>query len=201
MTRRYDSSRRKQAAADTRRRILAAALKLHWEGITEFAPLAQEAGCSLPTLRKHFPTKESLFRDCTRTFAESLAMPDLDAIARLATSTQRIEQGIAELCRIHEAMFGYAWFSGFARRDSPTLDAEMEAYESLADAVTNILAPPATGKGPALRGLLDYLTYRAFRLSGDLSAEQVRHHLIRLTRLLLEDTTPPSPNHERESPS
>ena len=198
MARKYDSSRRKQAAAETRRKILEAALKLHWEGITEFAPLAEEADCSLPTLRKYYPTKESLFRDCTRTFAESLDLPDLEAIAQLPHPEQRLEQGIAELCRIHEAMFGYAWHSGFARRDSPTLDAEMQAYEGLADAVTDLLAGPTPAKRPALRGLLDYLTYRAFRLSGDLSAEEVRLQLITLARLHLEDDARPSATNKKE---
>ena len=41
MTRRYDSSGRKRAAEQTRKRIVDAALRLHWEGITEFEPLAQ----------------------------------------------------------------------------------------------------------------------------------------------------------------
>ena len=41
MIRQYDSSRRKQTAMQTREKILQAAMKLHWQGITEYAPLAQ----------------------------------------------------------------------------------------------------------------------------------------------------------------
>ena len=193
MTRRYDSSRRKQTAADTRQHILAAALKLHWEGITEFEPLAREAGCSLPTVRKHFPTKESLFRDCTRTFAETLTMPDLDALARIPEPAQRLSKSVSELCRIHEAMSGYAWFSAHARRESPTLDAEMIAYAGLADAVADIIAPEDQGRGSVLRGLLDFLTYRALRLSGGLSPEDARHELITITSPLIGNDQPMSP--------
>lgn len=181
MNRRYDSSRRKQAAVETRRRILQAALKLHWEGITEFEALAREAGCSLPTVRKYFPTKESLFHDCTRTFAESLAMPDMVALAAIADPGRRLQECVSELCRIHEAMFGYAWFSAHARRDSPTLDGEMKAYEGLADAMAEIIAPVDAARKPVLRGLLDFLTWRALRLAGGLSPEQARAELVTLT--------------------
>ena len=199
MARNYDSSRRKQAAADTRRRILQAALKLHWKGITEFEPLAREAGCSLPTVRKHFPTKESLFRDCTRTFAESLTMPDLASLGRIDEPLQRLEASISELCRIHEAMFGYAWLSAHARRDSPTLDAEMNGYEGLADAIAEIIMPRPQGKGSLLRGLLDFLTYRALRLSGGLSPEHTRRELITIiSPLITNDESMSHPPDSRE---
>src|SRR5210317_308925 len=129
MVRQYNSSRRRKAAEQTRRDILQAALKLHAEGVTEFEPLAREAGCSLATVRKHFPTKETLFQNCTRTFAETLTLPDLAALDGIGDARQRIEASVAELCRIHEAMFGYAWLGAQQRGDSPTLDREMDAYE------------------------------------------------------------------------
>ena len=157
-------------------------LKLHWEGITEYEPLARMANCSLPTLRKHFPTKEDLYRNCTRTFAESLTMPDLVALGRIATPARRVEESISELCRIHEAMFGYAWTSAHFRKESPTLDAEMIGYEELADAITEIVIPKDRPKAPLIRGLVDFLTYRALRLSGRLSPEEVRQELIATIR-------------------
>ena len=127
MVRQYNSSRRKKAAEQTRQDILQAALKLHWQGITEFEPLAREAGCSLATLRKHFPSKESLFGGCTRAFAETLTMPDMSALGAITEPVDRIEKNVSELCRMHEVMFGYAWLSAHQRKDSPTLDAEMNA--------------------------------------------------------------------------
>jgi AcrR family transcriptional regulator len=178
MVRQYNSSRRKKAAEQTRSEILQAALRLHWNGITELEPLAIEAGCSLATLRKHFPNKEVLFQNCTRTFSEGLAMPDLPALAAIADPEQRISQAVSELCRIHEAMFGYAWHSSHQRKDSPTLDAEMKAYEALADAIAAIITPPGLPKAALVRGLLDFLTYRALRLSGKLSPGQTREELI-----------------------
>jgi AcrR family transcriptional regulator len=184
MARQYDSSRRRQAAEQTRERILEAALQLHWEGITEYEPLAREAGCSLPALYKHFPTRESLFRKCTSRFAESLTMPDLTALAAVAEPEQRLEGAVSELCRIHEAMFGYAWTCVLLRDESPALDAELTAYEGLADAITEILALEKGRKAAVIRGLLDFLTYRALRLSAGLSPLEAREELITSVRPL-----------------
>lgn len=182
MVRKYDSSRRRKAAQQTRKDILQAALKLHWEGVTEFAPLAREAGCSVPTLRKHFPDKEALFRDCTRTFAETLTMPDLAALGAIPEPARRLEACVFELCRIHEAMFGYAWLCAHQRKHSPTLDAEMSAYEGLADAIAGIITPTGSSRAGLVRGLLDFLSYRALRLSGGLAPEQAREELLATLR-------------------
>jgi len=192
MARQYDSSRRRKAAEQTRQDILQAALKLHWDGITEFEPLAREAGCSLATLRKHFPSKEILFGSCTRAFAETITMPDLKALGSITEPAQRIERSVSELCRMHEAMFGYAWLSAQQRKDSPTLDAEMSAYEGLADTIAEIITPFNSQKAPLVRGLLDFLSYRALRLSGRLSPERTKEELIETLQLLiLRDTDSP----------
>jgi len=192
MARQYDSSRRRKAAEQTRQDILQAALKLHWDGITEFEPLAREAGCSLATLRKHFPSKEILFGSCTRALAETITMPDLKALGSITEPAQRIERSVSELCRMHEAMFGYAWLSAQQRKDSPTLDAEMSAYEGLADTIAEIITPFNSQKAPLVRGLLDFLSYRALRLSGRLSPERTKEELIETLQLLiLRDTDSP----------
>jgi AcrR family transcriptional regulator len=194
MVRKYDASNRRKAAARTRRDILQAALKLHCQGVTEFEPLAREAGCSVATVRKHFPTKEKLFQNCTRTFAETLSPPDLEALAEIAEPVPRIEASIDELCRIHEAMFGYAWLGAHQRKDSPTLDAEMAAYDGLADAVSDLVAPHGTAKAAPVRGLLDFLTYRAMRLSGRLSPGQAREELTTIVKTLISGAgRPPAP--------
>jgi len=185
MVRQYDSSRRRKAAEQTRQDILQAALKLHWEGITEFEPLAREAGCSVATLRKHFPSKETLFGSCTQAFAETVTMPDLPALGAITEPTQRIEQSVSELCRIHETMFGYAWLSAHQRKDSPTLDAVMSAYEGLADTIAEIITPFNSSKALLVRGLLDFLSYRALRLSGRLSPERTKEDLIETLQLLI----------------
>jgi AcrR family transcriptional regulator len=190
MTRKYDASRRQEAAAKTRREILQAALKLHWQGITEFEPLAREAGCSVATLRKHFPSKEALFQGCTHRFAETFTPPDLAVLAAIGDPPQRLEQSVAELCRVHEAQLGYAWLAAQQRQNSPTLDAVMAAYDGLTDAIAAIVTPPGSARGPVVRGLLDFLTYRALRLSGRLAPEDTARELIAALRPLTLETQP-----------
>ena len=193
MIRKYDSSKRKKAAEQTRQDILQAALKLHWEGITGYEPLAREAGCSVATLRKHFPSKEALFQNCTQAFAETLTMPDLPALGAITEPAQRIEQGVSELCRIHEAMFGYAWLSAHQRDASPTLDAEMRAYEGLAKAIAGIITPVDFPRAALVRGLLDFLSYRALRLSGRLSPQQTKEELVAtLQQIILRGSESPA---------
>jgi AcrR family transcriptional regulator len=191
MKRQYDTSRRKKAAERTRNEILQAALKLHWQGITEFGAVAQEAGCSVATLRKHFPNKEALFQNCTRTFAETLEMPDLQALGQITGSSECIRENVSELCRIHEAMFGYAWLSAQQRKDSPTLDGEMKGYEGLTDAIAANITSTDSSKAPMVRGLLDFLTYRALRLSAKLSPEKAAAELTATIHLLISGVNRP----------
>ena len=190
MVRKYDSSRRRKAADYTREEILRAALKLHWQGITGFEPLAREAGWSVATLRKHFPSKEALFRGCTHAFAETLTLPDLAALAAIGDAAQRLEHCVAELCRIHEAQFGYAWLGAQQRSESPTLDAVMEGYDGLIDAIAAIVTPPGSARAPLIRSLLDYLTYRALRLSGQLAPDDAARELVAALRPLTLETQP-----------
>jgi hypothetical protein len=86
---------------------------------------------------------------------------------------------------MHEAMFGYAWLGAHQRGDSPTLDAEMQAYEGLADAIAGIVTPANSPRASLIRGMLDYLTYRALRLSGRLSPGMVREELIATLHALI----------------
>ena len=190
MTRKYNSNRRRRAAEETRKEILEAALKLHWDGVTEFEPLAREAGCSVATVRKHFPTKEDLYSDCTRTFGERLTMPDLDAVSKIRDAAKRRRTAVSELCRIHEAMHGYAWLSAHARETSPVLDRVMSEYEGLADVIAGIVVPHSSGRGRVVRGLLDFLTYRALRFSGCLSAEETTQELVGAIEALLKEEEP-----------
>jgi hypothetical protein len=75
-------------------------------------------------------------------------------------------------------MFGYAWHSAHQRKDSPTLNAVMHTYEGLADAIADLITPTGSSRASLVRGLLDFLTYRALRLSGQLSPSMAREELI-----------------------
>jgi hypothetical protein len=61
----------------------------------------------------------------------------------------------------------------------------------LADAITDILVPESGTDWSVTRGLLDFLTYRALRLSGGLSPEEARRELVILTSPLPADREKP----------
>ena len=82
-------------------------------------------------------------------------------------------------------MFGYAWLGAHQRKDSPTLDAVMSSYEGLADAIAGIITPAGSSKASLVRGMLDFLTYRALRLSGQLSPEKAKEDLTASIHLII----------------
>jgi hypothetical protein len=61
----------------------------------------------------------------------------------------------------------------------------MCAYEGLTDAIANIVLPADSPKSPLVRGLLDFLSYRALRRSGSLSPERTREELTKLLQQIL----------------
>lgn len=64
----YRADRRKEAAAETRRRIVDAVAKLHAEhGVTRttYAMVATHANVAIPTVYNHFPTESDLLAACT----------------------------------------------------------------------------------------------------------------------------------------
>jgi hypothetical protein len=139
----------------------------------------------MATLRKHFPTKESLFGGCTHMFAGSVTFPDLDALGAIADPDQKLVACVSELCRMHETMVGYAWLSAHLRDESPTLDGVMNGYEGLADAMTGMVVGGDSRRAAVARGLLDFLTYRAMRVSGGLSPEAVCQEMTATLRSLI----------------
>jgi AcrR family transcriptional regulator len=179
MARKYDGSRRAEAARRTREQIVAAAFRLHGEGILDLETLAREADVSLPTVRKHFPTRESLFQNCTAYGLHLVAMPDLDEIREESDPADRTELAVRQVYSMHESLFGQMWVAFLLENESPTMANVVRQYESLtsqvADAVLEgwpIEEPRLSlARGPAI-AMLSPLTYRALRVHGGLSPEE-----------------------------
>jgi hypothetical protein len=75
----------------------------------------------------------------------------------------------------------------------------MSAYEEMTDGIVEIIAPLITPRVSLVRGLLDFLTYRALRLSGRLSPDMARDELIATLSLFAEASTSPEiQSHKKE---
>lgn len=175
----YRSRIRASAAAQTRRAIIEAALRLHGQGITELGAVATEAGVSLPTVYNHFPRREELFKACIAHGWTMVPLPRLDQLAGIRDPAARIVATVEQAYKVNEAVMGYAWLSYRLQDASPALAQVVAEVEALIDRAVDVmlgdlrtgLADPNAVAGFA-RALLNPLTYRALRLSGGLGPQQ-----------------------------
>ncbi len=179
--RRYNSKRRTESAQKTRQEIVDAALRLHARGISTLGAVAQEAGVSLPTVYKYFPTRDDLFRACTSYSKSVIPAPPLAALARIDDPAERLYETVREVYAFHQVLLGFVWTAYSLERESPVLSGVLAEIDQLVGAAADvILAARKTGVSPPevettkgfVCGMLSPLAYRALRVKGGLDAEQ-----------------------------
>lgn len=97
MTRTYTLKKRAEQQADTRRRIVEAAVELHSSvgpAHTTFSMLAERAGVQRHTLYAHFPNEQSLLVACSGHVAEDDPVPDAAPWHRIGDRRERLTVGI-----------------------------------------------------------------------------------------------------------
>jgi AcrR family transcriptional regulator len=100
MVRKYQLKQRAKRQQETRRRIVEAAMELH--GIvgpsrTTILALAERAGVERPTVYRHFPTMESLFRACSSHHWAEHPPPDPEPWLAINDPEARLRRGLREL--------------------------------------------------------------------------------------------------------
>lgn len=117
----YRLGKRAQKQAETRRRIVEAAVDLHstvGPARTSVAQIAVRAGVQRHTYYAHFPDERSLLLACSGFAMERDPLPDVEQWAALAPGAERIRRGLEEL---------YAWYERNAAMMSCVLrDAEFD---------------------------------------------------------------------------
>ena len=178
MSRKYDASRRVEMAQKTRDAILAAAFRLHGQGILDMESLAREANVSVATVRKHFPTRELIFEGCTAFGMHLVSMPEFEALGAIEDSEDRTRETVKQVYSLHEALLGQAWVGFKLEDESPSMANVLRQIEGVVGAASDVIAAAWPGRaagGPAFRGLisgmLSPLTYRALRVQSGLSTE------------------------------
>lgn len=104
MTRGYTLGRRAEQQAETRLRIVEAAVRLHGQfgpAHTTFSMVAQRAGVQRHTLYAHFPDERSLLMACSGLTMERDPLPDPSAWRAIADRQERLRTGLGGL---------YAWY-------------------------------------------------------------------------------------------
>lgn len=104
MTRSYTLKRRAQQQAETRLRIVEAAVELHGQfgpALTTLSMVAERAGVQRHTLYAHFPDERSLFMACSGLALERDPLPDASGWRAIADRRERLRTALAAL---------YAWY-------------------------------------------------------------------------------------------
>jgi len=156
----YRSAVRRDAMAETVRRIVAATVELHAEQgclATTHAEIAARAGVAVPTVYTHFPTRAALLPHCMG-LVESRA-PALDAAALLAAPReQRIERLVEAVYRRHAHFAPWLRWSATDAPRMPELAAALEEGERALEALAfAVLEPLLARPPPALRALVKLL--------------------------------------------
>jgi AcrR family transcriptional regulator len=104
MTRTYTLRRRAEQQAETRRRIVEAAVDLHSSvgpALTTFSMVAERAGVQRHTLYAHFPDERSLFGACSALAMERDPPPDAEPWRAIADQRARLRAGLPAI---------YGWY-------------------------------------------------------------------------------------------
>jgi AcrR family transcriptional regulator len=97
MTRTYTLKRRAEQQAETRRRIVEAAVDLHGSigpAQTSLSMVAERAGVQRHTLYAHFPDERSLFVACSGLHAERHPLPDAAPWRAIEDRHERLRVGL-----------------------------------------------------------------------------------------------------------
>jgi AcrR family transcriptional regulator len=104
MTRTYTLKRRAEQQAETRRRIVEAAVDLHSSvgpASTTFSMVAERAGVQRHTLYAHFPDERSLYMACSGLVSERDPLPDVATWRSTKDRHERLRAGLAAI---------YGWY-------------------------------------------------------------------------------------------
>jgi AcrR family transcriptional regulator len=97
MTRTYTLKRRAEQQAETRRKIVEAAVYLHGSigpALTTISMVADHAGVQRHTLYAHFPDERSLFLACSGLAFERDPLPDAEAWRAIKDQRERLRVGL-----------------------------------------------------------------------------------------------------------
>ena len=149
MNRKYELKERARRQAQTRQRIVEAAVELHTSvgpARTTISGIAERAGVERHTVYAHFPDDRALFRACSEHWAARHPMPDLETLAEIDDPVRRLRRALGEM---------YSWYESVEAdlalfvRDASVVPANAEALDEmtadfaiLADAISQGLATP-----------------------------------------------------------
>lgn len=194
VTRTYTLGRRAEKQAETRRRIVEAAVDLHGSvgpALTTLSMVAERAGVQRHTLYAHFPDERSLFLACSGLSMERDPLPDADPWRGIEDPSERLKAGLSEI---------YGWYARNAAMAACVLrDAE---YHALTREVTELRIGPHIAAyrevlgaklAPLARAMLDlalsFHTWRTLAREGGLEPDAAAEAMVRAVACAGENPT------------
>jgi AcrR family transcriptional regulator len=184
MTRKYTLKRRAEQQAETRQRIVEAAVALHSSvgpALTTFSMVAERAGVQRHTLYAHFPDERSLLIACSGHVAEVDPLPDAGAWRAIADPRERLRTGLAAI---------YAWYQrheslvACVRRDAehhaPTREISAMRWGPFMMACHEVLGEMLSARQRAMLHLaLSFFTWRTLARDGGLKLDAAVKAMVR----------------------
>lgn len=189
MSRTYTLRRRAESQAETRQRIVEAAVDLHatlGPAQTTISAIAERAGVQRQTVYAHFPTERDLYIACSGLALDRDPLPDEAPWRRIADPEDRLRRGLTEI---------YGWFArnadllarvlGDAEIHPPTRDIVEMRIGTRMKTFRTVLsqgfdAPPP--RRAALALALSFYTWRSLARDGGLSSEAAAALMARTVR-------------------
>lgn len=177
MPRPYTLKRRAEKQAETRQRIVEAAVELHGSigpALTTFSMVAKRAGVQRHTLYAHFPDERSLLMACSGLHHDRHPMPDPEPWRAIADPSERLRTGLSSIYGWYERNAGLlacvvrdAEIHALTREISELrVGPRMRFYrEVLGDTV-------AANRRPMLDVMLSFFTWRTLVRDSGLTSDQ-----------------------------
>jgi AcrR family transcriptional regulator len=109
MNRKYQLKERARRQAETRQRIVEAAVDLHTSvgpARTSISAIAERAGVERHTVYAHFPDGRTLYRACSEHWRATHPLPDFESLAAIEDPESRLRRSLTELYAWYDAVEG-----------------------------------------------------------------------------------------------
>ena len=178
MNRPYTKKKRAESEAETRRRIVEAAVELHQAigpSATTFTDIAERAGVGRVTVYRHFADDDELIQACSGHYFERHPAPDPKAWREISDPTERLRTALEQTYAYHrrtEAMMNQAFAD---RREHEVMEryfAHWRAAAELLAAPFELRGRPRTLLRAAIGLALSFETWRSLVRDQGLTDEQ-----------------------------
>jgi AcrR family transcriptional regulator len=186
MARRYELRKRAERLAETRRRIVEAAVELHTtEGpaTTSIAAVAERAGVQRHTVYAHFPDLRSLFAACSAHWNEANPFPDASRWLAIEDPAERLRTALHDVYawydRVEPALALFLRDASLVPENGEIMAEEAAELAALADELARGFAPRRRARA-AIGHALEFETWRSLVRRQGLSRRAAVDAMVRL---------------------